>query len=164
MIKLHFDGASRGNPGPSGCGWIIEMSCPDKPDNSDKPDKPDNSDNFKLESGCMFLGTYKTNNYAEYRGLVNGLEQIKDYLEFTELLGITYKKLEIYGDSLLVIKQMRGEYKVKSEILMESYIQAKRIVRSLDIEEITFTHIPGPKNYLADKQANIAIDKELIDN
>ena len=124
-----FDGASRGNPGPSGCGFIIY----------------DNLNNV-VYKGSKFLNT-QTNNYAEYMGLITGLETIIK-------LGI--KDVIVKGDSLLIIKQMNGTYAVKSDNLIDLHNNAKNLIKNLS--NVTYIFIKREFNTEADKLANNIID------
>jgi len=126
---LMFDGASRGNPGPSGCGFIIY----------------DNLNNV-VYKGSKFLNT-QTNNYAEYMGLITGLETIIK-------LGI--KDVIVKGDSLLIIKQMNGTYAVKSDNLIDLHNNAKNLIKNLS--NVTYIFIKREFNTEADKLANNIID------
>jgi len=126
---LQFDGCSKGNPGKSGAGAVIY--------------------NFENEiwGKSVFVGYKNTNNEAEYNGLIVGL---------TEAQNMGIKKLNVEGDSLLVIKQMRDEYKVKSEKLLDLHKQAKELSNSF--ETITFNHIYRNNNKRADELSNIGIE------
>ena len=126
---LMFDGASRGNPGLSGCGFVIY-----------------DSKNTVIYKGSKFLNV-QTNNYAEYMALITGLEM-------TLKLGI--KKLIVKGDSLLIIKQMKGLYKVKSDNLKNLHEQAKLLVKN--ISNIEYIFVRREFNVEADKLANLIID------
>src|SRR3954469_11676366 len=97
-ITLEFDGGSRGNPGPAGIGVVLRAQ-----------------DGTPLVTLGRFIGR-ATNNVAEYRALITALEQAK-------VLGA--KKLIIRGDSELIVKQMRGEYRVKNADLRELYDEAQ---------------------------------------
>jgi len=121
---LYFDGCSKGNPGISGAGAIIF----------------DNNEN-KIYEKSIYVGDKITNNMAEYYGLILGLTAAND-------LGI--KNLIIKGDSLLVISQMKGTYKVNKNI--ELYNKAIELKNKIDITE--FIHICRQENTLADKLAN----------
>jgi ribonuclease HI len=92
-ITIYTDGGSRGNPGPSGAGWVITFN------------------HTKKEKGKKFLGI-KTNNQAEYAALQYALEDIKD---------LQYEKLEIFMDSELIVKQLLGIYKMKNQGLLPYY-------------------------------------------
>ena len=91
---LQFDGCSKGNPGKAGSGAVIYKN------------------KNEIWGKSLFIGDKNTNNEAEYIGLIIGLEEATN-------MGI--KKLYVEGDSLLVIKQMKGEYKVKAENLYKLY-------------------------------------------
>ncbi len=131
MYTLLFDGASRGNPGPASCGFVVYR------------------DDEKIESRGEFLGI-TTNNVAEYRGLIRGLEY---------LLRIGAKEVTVYTDSQLVAKQIRGEYKVKSPHLKSLHRQAVNLLKKFDKADI-FYH-PREKNREADKAANMALNRML---
>ena len=88
---MNFDGCSKGNPGPAGAGAVIYQN------------------GIEIWGSCEFVGKKETNNMAEYAGLILGMK---------EAVHRNIRKIAIKGDSLLVIKQMRGEYKVKSENLL----------------------------------------------
>ena len=125
---LKFDGCSKGNPGLSGSGAVIY--------------------NYDTEIWCksVFVGKNNTNNEAEYTGLLIGLEHAVQ-------LGIT--SLHVEGDSMLVIKQMKGEYKVKSEKLLNLYTQAKLYEKM--IKEIDYSHVYREKNVRADELSNLGL-------
>ena len=93
---LNFDGCSKGNPGPAGIGAVISKSGSEE------------------WCGCQFIGN-KTNNQSEYSALILGLK---------EALSRNIKKLQVYGDSLLVINQVTGQFKVKNVQLQELYKEA----------------------------------------
>ena len=126
---LQFDGCSKGNPGLAGAGAVIF--------------------NYEKEiwGSSKFIGTKTTNNEAEYSGLIMGLEKALD-------LGI--KELAVEGDSLLVIKQMNGEFKVKSENLYILYNKAKELEKRFD--SITFNHIYRSSNKRADELSNLCLN------
>lgn len=126
---LQFDGCSKGNPGLAGAGAVIY------------------SNDNELWGKSLFVGKKNTNNEAEYTGLIIGLK---------EALSMDIKTLHVEGDSLLVIKQMNGEYKVRSENLIHLYKEAKQL--SGKFEDITFTHIYRKDNKRADELSNIAIE------
>ena len=124
MYSLYFDGCSKGNPGRAGAGFVIYEN------------------EIEILSGNKYLGR-QTNNVAEYSGLIMGLQQATE-------LGIT--ELNVYGDSMLVIKQMQGKYKVNSPSIKPYYEKAK----SFNINS-TFFHIYREKNSRADELANQAL-------
>jgi len=125
---LQFDGCSKGNPGLAGAGAVIYHY------------------EHEIWGKSAFIGDKTTNNEAEYNGLIIGLLEAQN-------MGIT--NLAVEGDSMLVIKQLRGEYKVKSEKLIELYTKAKDIAESF--ETITFTHIYRANNKRADELSNLAL-------
>jgi ribonuclease HI len=129
--KLQFDGCSKGNPGLAGSGAVIYKN------------------NIEIWSSHLFVSDSATNNQAEYEGLIMGLKSAID-LKITELL--------VEGDSMLVIKQMRGEYKVKSPNMAELYEQAKQLEKGFT--RITFQHVYRNDNKRADELSNIAILKK----
>ena len=126
---LQFDGCSKGNPGLAGAGAVIF--------------------NYEKEiwGSNKFIGAKTTNNEAEYSGLIMGLEKALD-------LGI--KELAVEGDSLLVIKQMNGEFKVKSENLYILYNDAKELEKRFN--SITFSHIYRSSNKRADELSNLCLN------
>jgi len=131
-LLAHVDGGSRGNPGPSGYGVVIM-----------------NHHRQKVASLSQYLG-YQTNNYAEYSGLLAALEYALQH---------GYKALKVVGDSELLVKQIRGEYKVKSPALQDLYLRARQMIAQLDWFSIQ--HVLREKNHEADRLANLAMDKGM---
>ena len=125
---MFFDGCSKGNPGNAGAGAVIYQN------------------DTELYSVSLFVGNKETNNVAEYNGLIIGLE-------LATFNGI--KELSVKGDSLLVIKQMKGEYKVKNKNLKILFERAQQL--SLQFDKITFEHIYRENNQRADELSNIAL-------
>jgi len=125
---LKFDGCSKGNPGLAGAGAVIYYK------------------NEEYWSSSKFLGEHLTNNQAEYHAVLIGLENATR-LEIHELL--------VCGDSQLVIKQMDGEYSVKSSALIELYERAKQL--ETKFTNITYKHIYRSENRRADELANISL-------
>tara|TARA_R110001592_G_scaffold358032_1_gene662051 strand:- start:48 stop:1118 length:1071 start_codon:yes stop_codon:yes gene_type:complete len=128
---LMFDGGSRGNPGPAGCGYVIY----------------DQSYNI-IHEDCSYLGV-QTTNYAEYMGVVEGLKKA---------IELNIQDLIIKGDSLLVVKQLNGSYNVNSENLKPLYQTACSLIKN--IKRIQYIHIKREMNVVADTLANIAIDNK----
>ena len=128
-IIIHIDGASRGNPGPAASGFIIT-----------------NSSGNKLQSKAIFLG-HATNNVAEYSALTNALIAAKQ---------ITNQQIDIYSDSELLVRQINGQYKVKSEQIKPLFQQAKTLLENFHDWKIT--HVKREKNKSADKLVNQALD------
>ena len=141
---LRFDGGARGNPGIGGAGAVI-FSLESK-DSAMK----------EIWSGYWYLGKC-TNNQAEYTGLIKGLQKGIEMELFP---------LRVEGDSELVIKQMLGTYKCKSENLIPLNNMASRLIARYprDPGTLTFNHIPRLQNSRADELSNIAMDtKESSD-
>lgn len=134
-LTAHCDGGSRGNPGPSAYGAVIE-----------------DTQGREVVRLAKFLGK-QTNNYAEYSGLLA-------VLEWTIANG--HKRLRVVSDSELMVKQMRDQYKVNNPGLRPLWEEAKRLARQLDGFEISHTLRGG--NKLADKLANDAMDQGLGKN
>ena len=88
-----------------------------------------------------------TNNVAEYSGLIAGLEKARE-------LGL--RDVEVVSDSELMVKQMRGEYRVKNEALRQLSVEATRLAR--EIGDVRFTHVRRAHNELADSLVNEALD------
>jgi ribonuclease HI len=132
-LVAHIDGGARGNPGPAGFGVVIE-------DHAGR----------RIDEFHQFLGT-QTNNYAEYSALVAALEYA---------LRNHFRALKILSDSELLVKQIKGEYKVRSTPLQELYAKAKALIRELDAFAIQ--HIPREENREADHLANVAMDKAMM--
>ena len=126
---LYTDGGARGNPGPAAFAYVLESV-----------------DGTVIASLGETIGV-ATNNVAEYRGLVAGLAKAVE-LEVGEV--------EVRSDSELLVKQMRGEYKVKNEALRDLSLQAARLARQLD--GVAYVHVRREKNELADRLVNEALD------
>jgi probable phosphoglycerate mutase len=131
-FTAHCDGGSRGNPGPSGYGAVIE-----------------DAGGQVVARLSRFLGV-QTNNYAEYSGLLAVLEWA---------IGNGTKRLRVVSDSELMVKQMKGLYKVKSPGLIPLWQEAKRLAGRLDGFEMRHTLRGGNKE--ADRLANEAMDKGM---
>lgn len=129
-FTAHCDGGSRGNPGPSGYGAVIE-----------------DSHGQVVARLSEFLG-HQTNNYAEYKGLLAVLAWA---------LANGARRLRVYSDSELMVRQMKGIYKVKNPGLRLLWEEARRLSRQLDAFEIRHTLRGGNKE--ADKLANAAMDQ-----
>ena len=127
--RLSTDGGSRGNPGPAAYGYVLEAE-----------------DGTVLDARGEAIGT-ATNNVAEYSGLIAGLESALER-------GVD--EVEVVSDSELLVKQMRGEYKVKNEILRELVDEAEALERRL--KRVTYTAVRREHNELADRLVNEALD------
>ena len=129
MITAYIDGGSRGNPGPAGYGVQIVDDA-----------------GTVLAELHESVGT-TTNNVAEYRGLLAALAWAVDH-------GVS--PLHIRSDSELLVKQLRGEYRVKNPGLQPLYQDARSLVAR--IGRVTFEHVRREKNKEADRLANLAMD------
>lgn len=128
MATMHIDGASRGNPGPAA--YAIVLARPGLP----------------VVEEADTIGK-ATNNIAEYTALVEGLQLATE-------LGV--KRLAIFSDSELMVKQMKGEYRVKNPELLDLYNEAKRLMANF--EKVTITHVRREQNARADAIGNEALD------
>jgi probable phosphoglycerate mutase len=135
LLVAHCDGGSRGNPGPSGFGAVIE-----------------DSKGRTLAELSEFLGI-QTNNYAEYSGL---LAVLKWAIENGA------KHLRVVSDSELMVKQMQGRYAVKSPVLKPLFDEAKKMARRIPNFEMRHTLRGG--NKVADRLANEAMDRGMGKN
>ena len=129
--RLSTDGGARGNPGPAAYGYVLEAE-----------------DGTVLDARGERIGV-ATNNVAEYRALIAGLEKAVE-------LGID--ELEVVSDSELLVKQMRGEYRVKNEALRDLSLEATRLARQ--IGKVSYTAVRREHNELADKLVNEALDSQ----
>src|SRR5260370_19996437 len=129
MMVAYIDGGARGTPGAAGYGVRIEQ-----------PDGP------LVEEFCESIGT-ATNNVAEYRALVAALEWANRH---------GHRELHVRSDSLLLVQQMRGNYKVKNPGLQPLYSKAR--VLTLDVGDVTFEHIGRARNAHSGRPANAAMD------
>jgi ribonuclease HI len=128
--RLSTDGGARGNPGPAALGYVLEAD-----------------DGTVLSAHGEAIGV-ATNNVAEYRALLAGLACAVE-------LGID--ELEVVSDSELLVKQMRGEYRVKNTALRELSIEAARLAGQ--IGRVTYTAVRREHNELADRLVNEALDR-----
>ena len=131
-INAHCDGGARGNPGPAGYGALIQ-----------------DNDGMVLAELSEFLGM-RTNNYAEYSGLLGCLQYALDH---------HHSRLRVVSDSELMVKQIQGKYQVKSPDLKPLFEEAKRRIARLEAFEIT--HALRHKNKDADRLANEAMDRGM---
>jgi ribonuclease HI len=128
-ITAYFDGGARGNPGPAGYGvYIVD------------------DEGTVLAELSAGIGV-ATNNVAEYRGLIAALTWAVEH-------GI--RNLQVKGDSLLLVEQMRGNYRVKNEGLVPLHRQAQSLVARFGT--VTFEHVPRERNKDADRLSNVGID------
>ena len=129
-FTAHVDGGARGNPGPAGYGAVIK----------------DPAGKMVAELS-EYLG-HHTNNYAEYQGLLGVLRYAVEH---------KIASLHVVSDSELMVRQMKGIYKVKHPELRKLYDEAKQLVRKLEHFEIR--HALREHNQTADRLANLAMDK-----
>jgi ribonuclease HI len=127
--KLSTDGGARGNPGPAAYGYVLEAE-----------------DGAILDKRGETIGL-ATNNVAEYRALVAGLEAAL-------ARGVT--ELDVVSDSELLVKQMRGEYRVKNTTLRSLHTEATRLARELG--SVSYRAVRREHNELADRLVNDALD------
>jgi ribonuclease HI len=129
--RLFTDGGARGNPGPAAAAFVLEAE-----------------DGTVLDARGEPIGV-ATNNVAEYRALVSGLAKAAE-------LGVD--DLEVVSDSELLVKQMRGEYKIKNAALIDLSVEAKCHERR--IGSVRYTAVRREHNELADRLVNDALDQE----
>ena len=127
--RLWTDGGARGNPGPAAFAYVLESE-----------------DGTVLDARGEAIGV-ATNNVAEYSALVAGLGRAVE-------AGV--RELEVRSDSELMVKQMRGEYRVKNRDLQSLFLDASRAAR--EIGRVTYTHVRREHNELADRLVNEALD------
>lgn len=130
--KLQFDGCSKNNPGLAGAGAVIYRF------------------GKEIWSDKLFIGENETNNYAEYSGLILGLQKAKE---------LNIKNIKVEGDSQLVINHMKDVYQCKSSNLVDLYEKAKNLESYF--ESIEYQHIYRNKNKRADELSNLSIENYL---
>jgi len=129
--RLSTDGGARGNPGPAAYAYVLEAE-----------------DGTVLAAHGEAIGV-ATNNVAEYRALVEGLRKAAE---------LHVDDVEVISDSELLVKQMRGEYRVKNEALQELSHEATRLARA--VGKVRYTAVRREHNELADRLVNEALDAE----
>jgi len=127
--KLSTDGGARGNPGPAAYGYVLETE-----------------DGTVLDARGERIGR-ATNNVAEYRGLVAGMEKAAE-------LGV--RELEVVSDSELLVKQMQGDYRVKNAVLRALWEEANDLEKKF--ARVRYTAVRRAHNELADRLVNEALD------
>ncbi len=130
FVVAHVDGGARGNPGPAGYGVVIT-------DQSGK----------KITELSEYLG-HQTNNYAEYRGLIGALDYALQH---------GHQAVQVISDSELLVRQIKGIYKVRNPALQELFTQAKQRIAKL--KWFSIDHVLRAKNREADHLANKAMDR-----
>ncbi|MBA7677130.1 Bifunctional protein [subsurface metagenome] len=131
QIIIYTDGGSRGNPGPSAASFILTDSA-----------------GIRLQVKGIFIG-HATCNVAEYTGIVKALESAKQ---------IGAKQVLVFSDSLLLVNQINGQWKVKSRNLEDLYRRAIELLRTFEGWEVV--HVRRHKNADADALVNLALDRE----
>lgn len=134
MVTVFTDGGSRGNPGPSAAGFVIV----------------DTEQNVVAEGG-EFLGITNSSQ-AEYHGVRLGMEKA---------LELGYKAIKIKVDSMLIVNQMSGHYKIKNRELWPIHERIRQLM--LEFERVTFAHVPRGMNQLADGMVNKTLDSHKAD-
>lgn len=129
QLDIYTDGGSRGNPGPSASGYVIMTT-----------------EKAILDEGGEYLGI-TTNNQAEYQAVKLALEEAKKFEP---------KFIDFYIDSMLVVNQMNGTWKIKNKDLWPIHEAIKELAAGF--EKVTFTHVRREFNTLADEQVNIVLD------
>ena len=130
-LTIHTDGGARGNPGPSGIGIYI----------TDEKGK-------NVKSISEYIGK-ATNNQAEYKALIRGLEEAKK---------LKADEVSIIMDSELIVKQVKQEYKVRDSQLASLYVKAWNLIQ--DFKDYSIKHVLRSKNKKADDLVNKAIDNK----
>lgn len=130
-ITINVDGASRGNPGPSGIGYCIY------------------DNNHIIERNGEFIG-FATSRLAEYYAMKKGIERA---------LELGYQTVHFISDSLMVVNQLNGVFSIKNQDIIPIYQDIQNKLDQF--EAVSFTHVPRSQNIIADAEANAAIDKVL---
>ena len=128
--KLSTDGGARGNPGPAAFGYVLEAD-----------------DGTVLDARGEAIGV-ATNNVAEYRALVEGLRKAAE---------LDVGEVAVVSDSELLVKQMRGEYRVKNAALRDLSLEAATLARR--VGRVTYRAVRREHNELADRLVNEALDR-----
>lgn len=128
-FSLYFDGCSKGNPGHAGIGAVLFEG------------------NIEIWAAARYIGSHCTNNEAEYRALILGLEEASER---------KIEELTVFGDSQLVINQINGEYKVKAKNLFDLYNRVTMLKKCFRF--VQFNHVYREQNTRADQLSNIALD------
>lgn len=135
-LIIFTDGASRGNPGLSSYGFLVK-----------------NKDGLILHQQGKVIGV-ATNNAAEYEAVYQALDYTYQFIKLPQNL-----YLKIYMDSNLVAKQLSGIFQVKNSILKQYFNKIKKL--ETKFKQVDYNHIYREKNFLADRLANLALDKKI---
>ncbi len=133
-IVIYTDGGARNNPGPAGAGALII----------------DGKKTFELKK---FLGN-QTNNWAEYEAVILALTEAKKRK-------LEKREIEVRADSLLVVEQLSGNWKIKEPALKLQYAKVKSMLTA-DFKHVRFVHVPREENTEADRLVNEAVDKAIM--
>jgi ribonuclease HI len=133
-VTVYADGGARNNPGPAAIGAVVKDSSQDPP--------------ATLATVSEYIGE-TTNNVAEYRALIAGLEQARRFRP---------QRLKVRADSMLVVKQLRGEWKVKHAGLRPLHERARALLREFD--DVDIAHVRRELNTEADALVNEALDAQ----
>lgn len=134
-IKIYTDGGSRGNPGLSACAFTVF------------------NDNKVIYQFAKKMGV-ATNNVAEYQGIIEALKYLK---QNTELIKST-EKINFFADSLLIVNQLNGKYKIKNKNLLELILKVKQLEKEIT-PRICYNAVSRPLNAITDALVN-----EILDN
>ena len=135
-FTIHADGGARGNPGPAGAGAVVRDEF-----------------GMSVASVSQFLGV-RTNNYAEYEAVILAFEEL---LKLVPAAEHELTEVEVKMDSELVVKQMKGQYKVRNPVMKEQQARLAQVAGAFGT--VTFTHVPREENGDADALANAAMDR-----
>ena len=148
-IDIYTDGASRKNPGQAGAGIFIK-----------------HLNGETIAEIARYLGI-TTNNEAEYKALIIALEYLLNELKIGDdvnLIDVNLIKINFYSDSQLLIRQINGQYSVKSPNILPLHKKASELINKLNKKNsisVNFSYIPREHNKQADRLANIAIDSNI---
>jgi ribonuclease HI len=140
-LSIYCDGGSRGNPGEAAIGFVVKNS----------------QDKIIYQEG-EYIGK-ATNNVAEYTAVITALQWLIN--SQSNILISQYLNIIFYLDSLLVVNQLNGLYKIKNASLRNLIITIRQLENQLK-SNIIYQQIPRCKNYLADKLVNITLDKQSV--
>ena len=138
MLKVYTDGGSRGNPGPAACAFVVF----------------DDAGNLRYKRG-KYLGV-ATNNEAEYAGVIEALRYFQP--KAGPPLAERDLSVQFFLDSLLVVNQLNGLWKVKEPRLRELVIQVRSLENGL---AVTYSHVPREQNSQADFLVNETLDGQM---
>jgi ribonuclease HI len=139
-LHIFTDGGARGNPGPGACAFVVQTSA-----------------HHTIFQQGIFLGPV-TNNQAEYAGVLHALTWLSTSECLTPALTVNF-----FLDSLLVVNQLKGLYKIKDPHLKEFNQEIKKIIANFQLLTVNFTHIPRSQNALADALLNQVLDTHTLD-